>query len=65
MSWASVVSPHVVYVGITSRAEFDKLALPSLDHRTLTSPRAVLVKSIEADGVTVAFQHWLDETATT
>ncbi|MNT52257.1 hypothetical protein D3C72_1892730 [compost metagenome] len=62
-SWASVATPTCVFVGIADRGEFDRLALPAKDHRQqiseLVPRRNVLVKSLEADGVMVVFQHWL------
>ncbi|KWR88806.1 hypothetical protein [Cupriavidus sp. IDO] len=62
-SWASVVTPTCVFVGIADREEFDRLALPAKDHRQqineLVPRRNVLTKSLEAEGVMVVFQHWL------
>jgi len=63
-NWASVSLLTVVFIGIANREEFDRLAVPTKDHRHQVSERVprrnVLTKSIEADGVTVVFQHWLN-----
>ena len=59
-NWAAVATPTCIFIGIRDRAEFDKLAQPALDCRTATPARQVLVKTIEAAGLMVVVQHWLD-----
>ncbi len=51
-------SGTAVFVGVAKRDEFDRLALPCLDHGENDSGH-VLSKSLEADGVRIVFQYWL------
>lgn len=55
-----VVSPTSVYVVIADRVQFDRIALPAIDHTTRAVPRKVLTKTLEADGLMVIFQHWIE-----
>jgi hypothetical protein len=61
-SWASVAAAKVVYVGLSDRAEFDRIALPTMDHREFVEvERKQLLSKMaqDASGVLVIFQHWL------
>lgn len=66
-NFCSAAGPTVVYCGIPKRADFDKLALPARDggikevlagDPLAKRPRQLLLKSMEANGVLVIFQHW-------
>ena len=64
-NWASVASPSYVYVGIVDRAEFDKLALPVIDHGTTNAARPLLTKTAYHGNdarVSICFQHWYGPT---
>lgn len=52
--FVGVPLPDYIFVGCPSRVDFDAIALPLREHEL------VLVKTLEHDGVPVAFQHWLD-----
>jgi hypothetical protein len=56
--FVGVVGPHVIYVGIADRAQFDKIAAPCSDHGE-NDDGHVLVKSVQGYGVMVVFQYWL------
>lgn len=50
----------LVYIGVPDRAAFDRIARPCRDH---APEKQLLTKSVEADGVYVVFQHWLERSA--
>lgn len=64
--FVGVATPTIIYVGVKSREEFDKIAAPL--HDAGENERGhVLVKHVgEFDGksVTVIFQHWLKSLTT-
>jgi hypothetical protein len=51
-------SGKYVFVGIAKRDDFDKIALPCVDHGQHDNGH-VLSKSLRADGVEIVFQYWL------
>lgn len=61
--WVGVTTPNTVYVGITDRAEFDKIALRVAEHAPLENGERCLSKIVEdrTTGVMVMviFQHWI------
>ena len=61
--YVGVVLPTYIYVLVASKPEFDRIDRPVTDFRQRAAAdpmrRDVLVKSVEQDGVTVVFQHWL------
>lgn len=54
-----IATPQIVYVAIASRAEFDKLDVPLVDHAEHPMAKKVLVKRVSQGSVMVIFQHWL------
>jgi len=58
LNFVNIAHPHIVYIGIADRAEFDSLDLPCSDHGE-NDRGHVLVKSLEASGVMVIFQYWI------
>lgn len=60
-NWAYVSSPTKVVVGIATRAEFQRIALPEMDHRAEQPAQALLSKTLDAGGITVVFQFWINE----
>jgi hypothetical protein len=57
--YVGVADPKLVYVNLEDRDEFDKIGLPATEGERTEREGHVLVKSIEADGVRVVFQHWI------
>jgi hypothetical protein len=57
--YVGVADPKLVYVILEDRDEFDKIGLPATEVERTDREGHVLVKSIEADGVRVVFQHWI------
>lgn len=57
-SWAHVASTTRVYVGLEHRHEFDRIALPVVEHPPNANGLRCATKTLERDGVTVVFQHW-------
>lgn len=70
MANGDFVSAHteskIVYVGVGSRATFDAIPLPEMDHRKpigQNQAKELLSKSIDPSAeqpVMVIFQHWLN-----
>ena len=56
--FAGVTLGRWIYVGVGSRAEFDKIERSYQDDGERDGNH-VLVKTVEQDGVHVAFQHWI------
>jgi hypothetical protein len=50
---------NLIYVGIGSRAEFDKIERQCEDRGESEEGNHVLVKTVEQEGVRVIFQHWI------
>ncbi|MCR4302434.1 MAG: hypothetical protein NUV51_12590 [Sulfuricaulis sp.] len=59
-NWAYVATPRQIHVGMVSRAEFNRIALPEVDHRKLLPPESLLSKTVTGSGVTVVFQFWIN-----
>jgi hypothetical protein len=57
--YVGVADPKLVYVILEDRDEFDKIGLLATEGERTEREGHVLVKSIEADGVRVVFQHWI------
>lgn len=49
-----------IYVGVSDAAHFDAIPRPVLDHRAHGGNR-VLTKTVEHGGVSVIFQHGLED----
>ncbi|MGB3044154.1 MAG: hypothetical protein WBB98_13305 [Xanthobacteraceae bacterium] len=58
MEFVGVTSPTLIYIGVKSRADFDKIDRPCTNHG-LTPTGHLLSKHVEGDGVYIVFQHWL------
>lgn len=56
--FVGVATETTIFVGVGSRAEFNKIALPFADRGELDGNH-VLVKSVEQGALTVIFQHWI------
>lgn len=59
-TYVSVLGPQHVFIGIRSREDFDKIALPCVE----VGPNHkghVLCKHLESAGVSVVFQHWIQQ----
>ena len=56
-----VAIPGIIYAQVDSREEFDKINRPMTDHSKREGGNKVLSKTVEQDGVTVVFQHWLKD----
>jgi hypothetical protein len=56
--FVGVASPDLIYIGIKSRADFDKINRPCTDHG-LKPGGHVLSKTVEGDGIYIVFQHWI------
>lgn len=59
LDFVAVALPAVVYIGVASRAAFDKLDRPAIDHGEKPNGEHVITKTVEQDGVLVIFQHWV------
>ncbi|SDG59755.1 hypothetical protein SAMN05216338_1001856 [Bradyrhizobium sp. Rc2d] len=57
--FVGVVTPTLIYVGVSSREEFDKILLPALDHGENDKGNHVISKSIKQGETQVIFQHWV------
>ena len=55
-----VVDSHLILIGVAKREDFDKIAVPVIDHRADESGH-VLTKMVESggSGVQIVFQYWL------
>jgi hypothetical protein len=55
-----VVDSHLILIGVAKREDFDKIAVPGIDHGADDSGH-VLTKMVESggSGVQVVFQYWL------
>lgn len=58
MEFVGVTSPNLIYIGIKSRADFDKIDRPCTDHG-LNQNGHLLSKHVEGDGIYIVFQYWL------
>ena len=47
-----------VFVGMASREDFDKIALPVID-RGENENGHVLIKTVDSNGISIVFQYWL------
>ena len=56
--FVGVSTGKTIFVGVSRRAEFDKIERPCSD-RGERDGNHVLVKAVEEGGVTVIFQHWI------
>lgn len=60
-NFISVTTPHLVTALIAKRAEFDKIALPAIDHGQTNPNRPLLTKTAyhgNTGEMTVVFEHW-------
>jgi len=57
-TFVGVPVPTSIYVGVGSREDFDKIALPCDDHGE-NEHGHVLVKHLRAGEIDVVFQHWV------
>jgi hypothetical protein len=57
-TYVGIIDPHFIYIGVSKRADFDKIALPMTDHGAERGAHC-LSKTLKADGVMVIFQYWL------
>lgn len=60
-NFVSVNHPNMVTALIAKRAEFDKIALPAIDHGQTNPNRPLLTKTAyhgNGGELTVVFEHW-------
>lgn len=57
--FVGVAMPTLIYVGIGSREEFDKIARPVHDQGAKNDGNHVLTKVIKQGKAQVIFQHWI------
>ncbi len=62
---AYVAAPSLIFALVDDRAEFDKIKRPVTDPGEKPDGGGhVIIKSVEQDGCTVVFQHWIKMPAT-
>ena len=58
-----VTDGHFIYIGIGKQEDFDKIAVPMVDHGE-NDRGHVLAKTVVGGGVQVVFQYWLKSVTT-
>jgi hypothetical protein len=56
--FVGIVDPHWIYIGVGKREDFDKIAVPLVNHGE-NDRGYVLTKTVEQHGVQVVFQFWI------
>jgi len=61
--FVSIASPTIVYIGVASRADFDKIAAECVDHGEKADGHVLTKQTGEfkPGEVTVVFQHWIKQ----
>jgi hypothetical protein len=56
--FAGIVDGRLIYIGVGKREDFDKIAVPEIDHGE-NDRGHVLTKTVAENGVQVVFQYWI------